>query len=171
MSAIADIRKIVEDKLAAMLRDNPLRMNFEKKYQEIIAEYNQDKDRATIEEIFARLMDLANTLSAEQHRAVEEGLSEEQLALFDLLTRDDLSKANRERIKKASKDLLAGVLAVIAPLDRWTEKEETQADVKTFILDGVFTELPDPPYSEEVKLKVADEVYRHIWQQSMSNRL
>ena len=91
---------------------NPLRMNFERKYQEIIAAYNADKDRATIEETFARLLALADGMDAEQRRAVEEGLSEEQLALFDLLQRGDLTKAGRERIKQASCELLAGVLAV-----------------------------------------------------------
>jgi type I restriction enzyme R subunit len=161
----------VEEKLAQMLAHNPLRMNYEKKYQEIIAAYNQDKDRATVEDTFARLIELANSLSIEQRRAVEEGLSEEQLSLFDLLARDDLTKADRERIKAASQALLDGVLKVIAPLDRWTEKEETQADVKTFILDSVFTQLPDPPYTETEKLQVANDVYRHIWQQSVSNQL
>jgi type I restriction enzyme R subunit len=74
------------------------RLTLEKKYQEIIAAYNQDKDRATVEDTFAKLIDLANSLSAEQRRAVGEGLSEEQLALFDLLQRDDLTKVDRERI-------------------------------------------------------------------------
>lgn len=48
-TVIEDIRQIVEDKLAQILARNPLRMNYEKKYQEIIAAYNQDKDRATVE--------------------------------------------------------------------------------------------------------------------------
>ena len=166
-TVIEDIRKVVEDKLAKMLAQNPLRMNYEKKYQEIIAAYNQDKDRATVEDTFAKLFDLVNSLDAEQRRAVEEGLSEEQLALFDLLRRDDLSKADRERIKQASRELLAGVLQVIAPLDRWTEKEQTQAEVQTFILDHVYQTLPEPPYTPDDKQHVAELVYRHIWQQSV----
>ena len=169
-TVIEDIRKIVEDKLAQMLARNPLRMNYEKKYQEIIAAYNQDKDRATVEETFARLFDLVNELDAEQLRAVEEGLSEEQLALFDLVQRGDLSKAERERIKKASCDLLAGVMAVIAPLDHWTEKEQTQAEVETFILDQVYLSLPEPPYTADEKSRVAQLVYRHIWQQSVRDQ-
>ena len=166
-TTIEDIRKIVEDKLAQMLAQNPLRMNYEKKYQEIIAAYNQDKDRATIEDTFAQLFVLDASLDAEQRRAVEEGLSEEQLALFDLLRRDDLSKTDRERIKQASRELLAGVLQVIAPLDRWTEKEQTQAEVQTFILDHVYQTLPEPPYTPDDKQQVAELVYRHIWQQSV----
>jgi type I restriction enzyme R subunit len=169
-TVIEDIRQIVEDKLAQMLAANPLRMNYEKKYQEIIAAYNQDKDRATVEDTFAKLMDLANSLDAEQRRALDEGLSEDQLALFDLVQRADLSKADRERIKQASRELLAGVLAVIAPLDRWTEKEQTQAEVETYILDHVFQTLPEPPYTSDDKAQVAQMVYRHIWQQSVGHR-
>ncbi|MDM7948287.1 type I restriction endonuclease subunit R [Hydrogenophaga sp.] len=166
-TVIEDIRQIVEEKLAQMLARNPLRMNYEKKYQEIIAAYNQDKDRATVEDTFARLIDLVSGLDAEQMRALEEGLSEEQLALFDLVQRGDLSKTDRERIKQASCDLLAGVMAVIAPLDHWTEKEQTQAEVETFILDQVYLSLPEPPYTADEKSRVAQLVYRHIWQQSL----
>jgi type I restriction enzyme R subunit len=170
-TVIEDIRQIVEDKLAQMLAANPLRMNYEKKYQEIIAAYNQDKDRATVEDTFAKLMDLANGLDAEQRRAVEEGLSEDQLALFDLVQRADLTKTDRERIKQASRELLAGVLAVIAPLDRWTEKEQTQAEVETYILDHVYQTLPEPPYTPDDKAQVAQLVYRHIWQQSVRDQM
>ena len=129
----------VRQRLAQMLAQNPLRMNYEKKYQEIIAAYNQDKDRATIEDTFAKLLDVMAALDVEQQRAVQEGLSEDQLALFDLVQRGDLNKTERERIKQASRDLLAGVMAVIAPLDRWTEKEQTQAEVEIFMRDICFS--------------------------------
>ena len=87
--------------------------------------------------------------------------------MFDLLLRGDLSKTDRERIKQASCALLAGVLAAIAPLDRWTEKEQTRAEVETFILDHVFRTLPEPPYTPDDKQQVAATVYRHFWQQSV----
>ena len=160
-------RTIVEEKLAQMLAQNPLRMNYEKKYQKIIAAYNQDKDRATIEDTFAKLTKVLAGLDVEQQPAVQEGLSKGQLALFDLVQRGDLNKTERERIKQASRDLLAGVLAVIAPLDRWTEKEQTQAEVESFILDQVYLSLPEPPYTSDDKAEVAQLVYRHIWQQSV----
>ena len=76
------IRQIVEEKPAQMLALHPLRMSYEKKYREIITAYNQDKDRATIEDTFSKLMDLANGLDTEQRRAVKEGLGEGQLAPF-----------------------------------------------------------------------------------------
>ncbi|MDI6745574.1 MAG: type I restriction endonuclease subunit R [Rhodocyclaceae bacterium] len=167
-TVIEDIREILEKKLAQMLANNPLRMNYEKKYQEVIAAYNADKDRATVEETFARLLDIANSLDEEQRRAVELGLTEAQLALFDLLRKETLSGVERERIKQESRDLLAELQRLIAPLEQWTEKEQTQAEVEVFILDHVYQALPEPPYTAEDKKEVAELVYRHIWQQSAS---
>jgi type I restriction enzyme R subunit len=167
-TVIEDIREIVELKLAQMLARNPLRMNYEKKYQEVIAAYNADKDRATVEDTFTKLIDLANSLDDEQRRAIELGLTEDQLALFDLLQKDVLNNAQRERIKDASRDLLAELQRLIAPLEHWTEKEQTQAEVEVFILDHVYQALPEPPYTAEDKKDVAELVYRHVWQQSAS---
>ncbi len=163
-----DIRQIVEDKLAQMLQHNPRRMDYYKKYSEIIADYNREKDRVTIEETFAKLMDLARSLDTEQRRATEEGLSEPELALFDLLLKDNISKADRERVKLASQSLLDSVTRLIAPLDRWTEKEQTQAEVEVFVLDHLFQVLPTPPFSDHDKQVAAKKVYQHIWQQSAS---
>ncbi len=169
-TVIEDIREIVEAKLAQMLARNPLRMNYEKKYQEIIAAYNADKDRATIEDTFRRLMDLAGSLDQEQRRAIELGLTEDQLALFDLLEKENLSSPERELIKQESRELLAELQRLIAPLEQWTEKEQTQAEVEVFILDHVYQALPEPPYTPEEKQQLADRVYRHVWQQSASGQ-
>jgi type I restriction enzyme R subunit len=150
-----------------MIASNPLRMDYYKKYSEIVADYNREKDRVTIEDTFAKLVDLANSLSAEQRRAAEEGLSEDELALFDLLKKENLSKADRERVKLASQSLLDSVRKLIAPLERWTEKEQTQAEVEVFILDHVFQALPTPPFTDDEKQAIAKLAYQHIWQQSV----
>lgn len=76
-TALKDIRDVVEAKLQAMLARNPERMDFYKRYQEIIADYNREKDRVTIEETFARLLAFSQGIDAEQRRAVEEGPTEE----------------------------------------------------------------------------------------------
>jgi type I restriction enzyme R subunit len=170
-TTLQDIRQIVEDKLARMLERNPQRMDYYRRYSEIIADYNREKDRVTIEETFAKLLDLANSLDAEQHRAVIEGLSEDELALFDLLKKENLGKADRERVKLASRSLLDSVRKLIAPLERWTEKEQTRAEVEVFILDHVFQELPTPPFTSEEKQAVSRRVYQHIWQQSARGML
>lgn len=167
-TALQDIRQVVEDKLAKMIANNPQRMNYYKKYMEIIADYNREKDRVTIEETFAKLIDLVKNLDVEQRRAVQEGLSEHELALFDLLKKDRLTKADRESVKQASRTLLNSVSKLIAPLERWTEKEQTQAEVEVFILDNLYRLLPTPPFSEEEKQIAARRVYQYVWQQSLS---
>ncbi|MCF8130832.1 MAG: DUF1016 N-terminal domain-containing protein [Deltaproteobacteria bacterium] len=165
-TALEDIRKIVEKKLEQMLSKNPLRMGYYKKYQEIISDYNREKDRATVEETFAKLEDLAAAMDAEQRRAAEEGLNEDELALFDLLRKDNISKADRERVKQAGKGLLESLIALLEPIESWTEKEQTQAEVKVPILDNLFGALPDPPYGDEETEKIANRIYDYVWQRS-----
>ena len=167
-TALQDIREIVEQKLAEMLARNPLRMDYQQKYEEIVADYNREKDRVTVEETFRRLTELMGELDAEQKRAVREGLDEEELALFDLLKKDDLAKAERERVKQASRNLLASIKMRLSELDRFWEKEQTKADVEVFILDELYASLPTPPFSAEEKKAVAAEVYAHVWQQAVS---
>ena len=167
-AALQDIRQVVEDKLAQMLGHNPTRMDYYKKYQEIIADYNREKDRVTVEETFAKLVDLARSLDAEQRRAAEEGLSDDELALFDLLFKEDISKADRERLKQASKALLASLRELLRPIHDWTQNTATQAEVKVFILDNLWEALPRPPFSDEETEEVANRVYEYVWQRSAS---
>ncbi|MEI7606900.1 MAG: type I restriction endonuclease subunit R [Rhodospirillaceae bacterium] len=167
-TALQDIRDIVEEKLNEMLSRNPMRMDYQLKYEEIVANYNLEKDRTTIEETFRRLVELVQSLDQEQMRATREGLGEEELALFDLLVKDDLDKSARERIKQASRDLLSAVKERLAQLDRFWEKEQTKAEVEVFILDKIYTCLPSPPFTADEKKLVAANVYSHVWQQAMS---
>ena len=170
-TTIQDIRDIVEKKLAEMLARNPTRMDYQRKYEEIVADYNREKDRTTIEETFRRLVELVNSLDKEQKRATREGLREDELALFDLLQKEGLDKTSRERVKQASRELLASIKIRLAELDRFWEKEQTKADVEVFILDEVFAKLPTPPFTIEEKKAVAGNVYAHVWQQAMNGEL
>lgn len=165
---IQDIRDIVERKLSEMLARNPTRMDYQRKYEDIVADYNREKDRTTIEETFRRLVQLVNSLNEEQKRATREGLREDELALFDLLQKEGLDKTSRERVKQASRELLASITARLAELDRFWEKEQTKADVEVFILDEVFAGLPTPPFTPGEKKLVAANVYAHVWQQAMN---
>ncbi len=168
-TVLQDIRELVEQKLAEMLDRNPLRMDYQLKYEQIVTDYNHSKDRATVERTFRELMDLANSLDEEQKRATREGLTEEELALFDILLKDDIGKSDRERVKRASRELLMAVRSRLAELDRFWEKEQTKADVEALILDHVYTHFPDPPFSEDEKRLIAANVYAHVWQQALSD--
>ena len=63
-TALQDIRQIVEDKLAQMLPQQSTADGLLQEYSEIIADYNREKDRVTIEETFAKLVELAKSLDA-----------------------------------------------------------------------------------------------------------
>ena len=169
-TALQDIRDVVEKKLAQMLARNPMRMDYYKKYQEIIADYNREKDRATVEATFAQLIALAESLDAEQRRAAEEGLSENELVLFDLLFKENISKADRERLKQASKALLTSLRDLLRPMEDWTEKAATQAQVRTFILDNLYRTLPRPPFSDAETENIAGRVYDYVWQRSANGQ-
>ena len=167
-TALKDIRDVIEAKLKAMLGRNPKRMDFYKRYQEIIADYNREKDRVTIEETFARLLLFSQSLDAEQRRAVEEGLTEDELALFDLLQKPDLGKAARERVKQSSQALLRSIEEHLKCFEDWTANEQTRADVEVFVLDHVIESLPQPPYSTEEAENLAGRIYNFVFQQAAS---
>ena len=169
-AALQDIRDVVEHKLGQMLARNPMRMDYYKKYQEIIADYNREKDRATVETTFAQLVALAASLDTEQRRAAEEGLSDDELALFDLLFKDNISKNDRERLKQASRGLLSSLRGLLAPMPGWLQNATTQAEVKVFILDRLYESLPRPPFTEAETEDVASRVYDYVWQRSASGQ-
>ena len=166
-TVIQDIRVIVEQKLAEMLARNPTRMDYQRKYEEIIAEYNREKDRTTLENTFRQLIELMSGMDEELKRATREGLGEDELALFDLLLKDGLDKTARERVKQASRELLSAIKARLAELDRFWDKEQTKADVEVFILDHIFASLPTPPFTADEKNVIAANVYAHVWRQAV----
>lgn len=170
-AVLQDIRDLVEKKLQQMLAQNPQRMDYYKKYQEIIADYNREKDRVTLEETFARLVAFTESLDAEQRRAAEEGMSQEEFALFQMLFKDNLTKADRERLKLASRGLLAALGPQIQGMPNWTKNATTQAEVKVFILDNLYTSLPRPPFSDEETEALAERIYDFVWQRSAAGAL
>jgi len=167
-SAVADIRELVEARLAKMLERNPQRMDYYRRYSEIIADYNREKDRVTIEETFGRLMEFLKGLSEEERRAAKEGLSEEELAIFDLLQPGKVSQAERERLKEASRELLAKVRVLVATVQQWTDKEQTKAEVEICVRDHLHLKLPTPPFLDQEKEDLATVVYSHLWRQNAS---
>ena len=167
-STLRDLSDVIDAKLAQMLALNPTRMDYYKRYGEIIADYNREKDRVSVEETFAQLMELAKGLDAEQRRAAEEGLSEDELALFDLMVNDRITKTDREKVKQASKELLAGLQAQIAQMRYWTQNSTTRADIEVFITDRLTELLPRPAFSEDDTDTATKRVYEYVWQRSVS---
>ena len=99
---------------------------------------------------------------------MEEGLSEDELALFDLLFREGVSQRERERLKQASKSLLASLQQALASMRDWTQNASTQAEVKVLILDGLWLSLPRPPFTDDDTEQLAERVFDFVWQRTGS---
>jgi type I restriction enzyme R subunit len=165
-TTVQGLKHVVEERLQMMLQRNPLRTDFQKHYEDIVENYNREKDRATIEETFSELMRLSKDLTEEEERSIKENLNEETLAIFDLLKKKDLTKKEIEKIKEVSVSLLETLKEERLKVDHWRDKEPTRDAVKTAIYDFLYSEktgLPSGHYSEEDVRKKSDKVYMHIY--------
>ena len=160
---IRDLDLVIQQRIAALLFNNPNRINYYEQYQKIIEAYNSEQDRATIEKTFAELMKLAESMTQEQQRYVREGFtSDEELSLYDMLFRDDLSKADIKKIKEVAVSLLAKVKEKISQLDHWTDKQETKAVVDTLIRDTLWNELPEC-YDDLSISRYRQQIYEYVY--------
>jgi len=159
---IRDLEQMIQERIAALLFNNPSRVNYYERYQQIIDDYNKEQDRATIEKTFMDLMDLVQSMDDEQQRYVREGFSsDEELSLYDMLFRDDLSKADIRKIKEVAVSLLGKVKEKISELDHWTDKQETRAMVDVLIRDTLL-ELPEC-YSDESITYYRQQIYEYVY--------
>ena len=160
-----DIQELLQERIAQMLAQNPARINFYEKYQEIIREYNQEQNRVNIEQTFEELMQLSQQLTEEEKRYVREGFeNDEQLSMYDLLMKENLSKDDIKKIKKVAIDLLAKIKELLETMDHPFDKQETKATIIIAIRDTLWRELPES-YSDESINYYKDVVYNYVSQQ------
>ncbi|MHB9070766.1 MAG: type I restriction endonuclease subunit R [Sedimentisphaerales bacterium] len=155
------LQAMLKDKLAAMIELNRTRIDYLEKFQRMIDEYNAGA--MNVEEFFKRLVDFAKELKAEEQRAISENLTEEELALFDLLIKPEmkLSKKEEQQVKTAAKDLLEKLKQEKIVLD-WKKKQESRAKVRQAIEKILDEELP-PVYDRNVFTRKCDIIYQHIY--------
>jgi type I restriction enzyme, R subunit len=91
-----------------------------------------------------------------------------QYVLFQLLFKDNLSRADREKLKQASKSLLASLRELLQRMPAWTKNSQTQAEVKVLVLDTLWQSLPKPPFTDQEAEQLADRIYDYVWQRSTS---
>ena len=161
---LKDIQELLQERIAQMLAQNPSRINFYEKYQEIIREYNQEQNRVNIEQTFDDLMQLSTKLTEEEKRYVREGFeNDEQLSMYDLLMKDDLSKEDIRKLKKVAVDLLTKIKGLLETMDHPFDKRETKATIIIAIRDILWRELPES-YSDESINYYKDTVYNYVYQ-------
>jgi len=126
----------------------------------MIAEYNAGS--LNIDEYLRRLIALSQSLTDEEQRAVAEGLTEEELAIFDLLTKPEpvLTDAELDVVKASAKRLLTELHEKLV-LD-WRRKASTAADVRSSIRRLLDADLPADPYPPEVFDAKVQAVFDHV---------
>jgi type I restriction enzyme R subunit len=136
---LKDIQELLQERIAQMLAQNPSRINFYEKYQEIIREYNQEQNRVNIEQTFDDLMQLSTKLTEEEKRYVREGFeNDEQLSMYDVLMKEDLSKEDIKKLKKVAIDLLECIKDLLDTMNQPFEKRETTSQIIEIIAENLW---------------------------------
>lgn len=155
------LRALLSMKLETMLTENPTRKDFMEKFQKLIDAYNSGS--LNIEVFFKELVDLTADLQVEDQRAIRENLSEEELALFDILTKPvpELAEKERAQVKKVCKELLETLKAEKLVLD-WRKKDRARSDVRR-TLEIVFDRGLPESYDEGIYNEKCELAFHHIF--------
>ena len=157
---IEKLRGSINTKLSSLVRLNKSRMDYYEQFQRLIDEYNSGAKNT--EQFFAELVTFAQNLTEEEKRGMAENLSEEELALFDILTRPNmkLSREEKKQVKGVAQELLDTLKAERLVLD-WRKKQQTRAFVQLTI-EQVLDKLPET-YSTEIYQQKCGMVYQHVY--------
>jgi len=155
------LRAVVKAKVEELARLNPTRAEWLERFQELIEEYNAGS--LNVEAFFQQLLLFTESLNGEEQRGLAEGLNDEQLAIYDLLTRPgpDLTEAERKDIKRVAETLLATLKRDKLVLD-WRKGQRTRAAVQVEIEKELDGGLP-PAYDASLFQQKADAVFAHVF--------
>lgn len=158
-SGVQRLAKTLADQLEASARRNPSRLDLVATLRALIEAYNAGS--LNVDELLGRLQALSRDLSEDEQRTAREGLSEPELAVFDLLTKPDpvLTDAERARVKQVARKLMEHITDRLV-LD-WRRKAETREAARVLVRD-VLDELPDV-YDSETWQRKTDAVFNHIF--------
>jgi len=139
-------REEAERKVKEMAEANPTRVVLVEKLEKLVADYNAGA--IDVETLFEQLKKFIDNLSEEEQRAAREGLTEEELAIFDLLTTPEpkLTQAEEREVKCVAKSLLAKLHELMDGVD-WLRGQETRGAVWSEIRQRLI-ELPEEPYPD-----------------------
>lgn len=139
-------REEAENKVKKMAEANPTRVDLVGKLETLVAEYNAGSIDAEI--FFKALKEFVAGLSEEEERASREGLTEEELAIFDLLTTPEpkLTNAEEMEVKRVATTLLTKLHELVDGLE-WLRGQETRGAVWSEIRQRL-NELPQEPYPD-----------------------
>lgn len=160
------LRSAIAGKLNAMMKLNKGRVNYQEKFEKIIADYNEGS--ANVDVFYEQLLTFVReSLQAEEQRHLVEHLSEEELTVFDMLLTSEengvaLTDKEREQVKRVVRNLLETLKREKLILD-WRKKQQSQAAVKKTVRDTLRQELPSS-YSRELRELKWNEIFQHIYE-------
>ncbi|WP_338478793.1 type I restriction endonuclease subunit R [Rhodococcus sp. DN22] len=165
---LAGRKRAETDRMAQLLRQkaigaatrNPTRYELVERIEQLISDYNAGS--VNIDEYLKRLILLSETLTEEEERSAREGMTEAELAIFDLLTQPEpeLTDVERETVKVSAKKLLEHLQDKL--VQDWRRKVDVKNDVDSTIRRILDEGLPVEPYTPEVFSSKVQRVFEHV---------
>jgi type I restriction enzyme R subunit len=140
---IADLRAFIQKKLEQMLKQNATRTDFATRLQGIIDAYNAGSSSA--DNYFAELVQFAKDMKTESERHIREGLTEDELELFDLLKRDSMTKDEEQKVRLAAKSLLRRLREETPKVlvQDWFKDAQSKGQVRSAVEAVLDSKLPE----------------------------
>ena len=154
------LKAAIRAQLAHLMELNPTRADFAAKLEELIESYNNGS--RNIQQVFDELLKLSLGLSDEEQRHVRENMSEEELVIFDILTRPapELSTEERSEVKKIARGLLKKMKALL--VINWRQKIQARAQLRDAIESELDAGLPRA-YTPEMFNQKCAAVFEHVY--------
>lgn len=152
---IDDMKLFIQKALRSMINKNCERIKFSERFQNIIDRYNSGGSEN--EDYYEQLVKLVEDLKNEDKRASLEGLTEEELEMYDLLIKGrELTKDEEQRVKLASKNLFTKLTSEKNDLFivDWYKDEQASVNVKSAISKSLDSDLPVSYDKEAFESKV-----------------
>ena len=156
------LRRAIEERVETMAARNPTRRGLVERFEALIEQYNAGS--LTTQALFEELLAFLGDLGAEDRRAVREGLSEEELAIFDILTKPEpfLGPTDEDQVKQVARSLLEKLKTEKLVID-WRLKERAKAGVKATIISFFDHELP-PLYDQGIFDDKVERTYQWVFE-------
>lgn len=151
---IDDLKAFIEKALQEMISKNCTRMQFSQRYKGIIDRYNAGGSEN--EDYYEQLVKLLEELKNEQNRPNIEGLTEEELEIYDLLVKGKkLTQAEEQKVKLAAKNLYNKLTIdkdELLVVD-WYKDDQPKLKVKSAIESTLDKDLPESYDKEAFEAK------------------
>lgn len=154
------LAQLLKSQAIAAAQRNPTRYELVERIEKLIADYNDGS--VNIDEYLRRLIALSGTLTSEEERAVREGMTEEELAIYDLLTQPEpaLTEEEREVVRASAKTLLKHLHEKL--VQDWRRKVDVTNDVDSTIRRVLDAGLPEAPYTPDIFTTKVQLVFDHV---------